>query len=52
MTHNALQIKINNFDGMDKSLEKGKLPKLTQEKQQIWISPYLLNKFKEIQFTS
>ena len=37
---------------IDKFLERGKLPKLTQEKQQIQIAPYVLNKFEEIEFAS
>lgn len=47
-----MPIKINNFGGIDKFLERGKLPKLTLEKQQIQIAPYVLNKFEEIEFAS
>lgn len=50
MVSNIMPIKINNFGGIDKFLERGKLPKLTQEKQQIQIAPYVLNKFEEIEF--
>lgn len=52
MVSNVMAIKINKFHGIDKFLERGKLPKLTQEKQQIQIAPYVLNKFKEIEFAS